>query len=111
MALVASASPAAPAAVWRKLRRVKSFFMADNRSCNASNKQTPRGPKLARDDKQVRRTDAGPKPGTTLLLCQRLDGDFLEENDVVVAVVLQADPANHGPTAAPWLEVELFRRD
>ncbi len=38
-------------------------------------------------------------------------GDFLEEDDVVVAVILQADVAEIGARAALRLEIEFARRD
>src|SRR5215472_4882862 len=44
------------------------------------------------------------------LLRQWLHGDFLEEDDIVVAVILQAKPANERSATTPGLEVELFRR-
>src|SRR5580765_5374732 len=44
------------------------------------------------------------------LLFQRFDRHFLEEHDVVVAVILQAEPAEVRAGAVLWLEVKfLFR--
>src|SRR5437879_6070141 len=45
------------------------------------------------------------------LLLEHLYGNFLEENDVFVAVVLQADVAIVRTRPALRLEVELFGRD
>src|ERR1700687_5798294 len=40
-------------------------------------------------------------------LVQRLDTDFLEEDDVIVAVILEADVALVGPRAMLRLKIEL----
>src|SRR5580704_9496046 len=43
------------------------------------------------------------------LLLERLDRYFLEENDVVITVILQAHVAEVGPRTALRLEIELAR--
>src|SRR5271157_3406501 len=45
------------------------------------------------------------------LLLQWLDSDFFKEHYVVVAVILQSEPAKIGAQAAFWLEAELLFRD
>src|SRR5262249_21555496 len=81
---IARAATAAPAPIWRNCRREGLFPWSP----------VPAG-------------DPGPSTRSTSLLLEGLERDILEEDDVVLAVVLEADPTLGRPGAALGLEVEL----
>src|SRR2546425_6782907 len=65
---------------------------------------------LFRSQTESRTPNSEPTTGNSKLF-QRLDADFFEKDDVIVAVILQTDVALVGARAALWFELEFALGD
>ena len=86
---------------WRNLRRERSFFIGAPLKPNSKSKKIPSG--------EVAAQLAVGTILRPLSLLQRLQRDFFEKDDVVVAVVLQADVAFVGAAAVLRLKIKFSR--
>src|SRR5579863_1179359 len=125
MAIVSRPEPCMPTPIMPK--RTRSLGATARRSMGCASRKTvfeairPPAAAAAPPCKNARREKMRfmPMPPNELtakllfrmqLFLEGLDGDFFEENDVVVAVVLQPNPAEIWPRTALRLEVKFARR-